>query len=137
MPRFAIRVAVLACLAPLALTLSACSSSNTGGQSGVSSDEIVVGELPAQARNLSAYEIVKRYNANWLEQRGPDSFQGPATVKVYVDNTGYSYGSASSLRQIQGSRITSIEYFRATEAQTQFGLGNVAGAILVHTKSGG
>lgn len=135
MRRCTLTTSALVCLAPLVFTL-ACSSSNLSSQPGVSSDEIVISELGADVGDLSAYEIVKRYNANWLEQRGPDSFQGPADIQVYVDNTGHPYGSASSLRQIRGIQVESIEYFTAIEAQNRFGLGNVAGAILVHTKSG-
>lgn len=136
MRRYAFIVAILAGMTPVALVLSSCSSSNAGGQSGVSSDKIVVAELSAPLGGLSAYEIVMRYNAGWLEQRGPDSFEGQADIQVYVDDTGHPYGSASSLRQIDAAQVESIEYFSDREAQFRFGLGNVAGAILVRTRSG-
>lgn len=128
---------ILALLFALSLTLTACGSMKGTGQKGVSSNEIVVTELSDPIGGLTAYEIVKRYNANWLEKRGPMSFQGPVEIKVYVDNTGYAYGNASSLRQIQASRIESIKYYSGREAQSRFGLGNVAGALLVRTRSGG
>lgn len=136
MRRLAVLTLLCACTTSLAFVLTACSTSNVGGQPGVSSDKIVVEELTHPVGDLSAYELVKRYHGNWLEKRGPMSFKSPVSIKVYVDNTGFPYGSASSLRQIRASEIESIEYFDGPEAQSTFGLGNVAGAILVHTKSG-
>lgn len=118
----------------LSLGLMGCVSSSTTQQSGLSSNRIVVGELPASVNGLSAYEIVKRYRSNWLEKRGPSSFKSPVTIKVYLDGATTPYGPAEALRQVRMTNVVSIRYFNAQEAQFKFGLGNVAGAILVRTR---
>lgn len=124
----------VAVLLVLSLGLMGCTSSSKTQQSGVTSDWIVVSELPAPVDGLSAYEVVKRYRSNWLEKRGPSSFQGPETIKVYLDGATTPYGSSKSLRQIRMTNVVTIRYFDALEAQFKFGLGNVAGAILVRTR---
>lgn len=120
----------------LSLGLMGCTSSSTtqqSQQSGVTSNRIVVSELPASVNGLSAYEVVKRYRSNWLEKRGPSSFKNPVTIKVYLDGATTPYGSVEALRQIRMTNVVSIRYFDAQEAQFKFGLGNIAGAILVRT----
>lgn len=124
----------VAVLLVLSLGLMGCTSSSTTQQSGVTSNRIVVSELPAPVNGLSAYEVVKRYRSNWLEKRGPSSFKSPATIKVYLDGATTPYGSAEALRQIRMTNVVTIRYFDAQEAQFKFGLGNVAGAILVRTR---
>jgi len=118
----------------LSLGLMGCGSSSSTQQSGVSSDQIVVSELSAPVDGLSAYEVVQRYQSNWLRKRGPSSFNDPVEIKVYLDGSTNPYGSSESLRQIRAMNVSTIEYFDAQEAQFKFGLGNVAGAILVRTK---
>lgn len=128
---------VFLCL--LSFGLTACSSSqpsSTQASSGVSSSEIDLSELSDPVNGLSAYEVISRYNSNWLKKRGPTSFNNPNPINVYLDNTGSPYGTIEVLHDIRAVNIASIRYFDANEAQFKFGVGNVSGAILVETKSG-
>lgn len=120
----------------LSFGLTACGSSSTTRQSGLTPDQIIVTELSAPVNGLSAYEVVQQYRSNWLRKRGPNSFNNPVPIKVYLDGTTSPYGSLEALRQIRAVNVASIQHFDASEAHYRFGLGNVAGAILVRTRSG-
>jgi len=127
----------------LSLGVTACSSSQPSSEGrsdtspqGVSSSEIDLSELSDPVDGLSAFEVIRRYNSNWLQKRGPTSFNNPNPINVYLDNTGSPYGTIEVLRDIRAVNIASIQHFDAREAQFKFGVGNVSGAILVRTKSG-
>lgn len=132
----------IALLCLLSLGLSACSSSqvssteSSAASSGVSSSKIDLSELSEPVDGLSVYQVINRYNSNWLQKRGPTSFNNPNPINVYVDNTGSPYGTIEALHDIRAVNVSSIQHFNASEAQFKFGLGNVAGAILVKTKLG-
>jgi hypothetical protein len=55
-------------------------------------------------------------------------------VKVYLDDNSSAYGPVSSLRDIRAEDVATITHLNAREAQFRYGLGNVAGAIVVDTK---
>jgi hypothetical protein len=125
----------------LPLLLAACASSENAtsdeSSSGVTSDRIVVSELSYPVGGLSVYDLIQRENSNWLRKRGSSSVNNPVPIKVYVDNTGSPYGKIRSLRRLNAQNVATVEHFDAQEAQYKFGLGNVSGAILVHTRTGG
>lgn len=125
----------------LSLGLTACSattpSASTGSRSGVHSDRIVVSELSVSVAGLTAYDVVEQYKSHWLRKRGRTSINSPVPIKVYVDGVKSPYGSISSLREIQAVNVASIERLSAQDAQFEFGLGNVSGALIVRTKRGG
>lgn len=118
----------------LSVTLIACGTSSTTSKDGVTSDRIFVSELSQPVDGLSAYEVVQQYRSHWLRKRGPTSINNPVPIKVYLDGSKTPYGTVESLREISAMDIDYIQRFRASEAQFEFGLGNVAGAILVATK---
>lgn len=123
----------------LSLSLPACAAS--GSSSGNSSDDgssnrIVLSELSIDVGGMSAYDVINQYKPLWLQNPGKESIQNNPKIQVYVNNTGESVGSISSLKRIRATDVASIEYYSEREAQFKFGLGNSAGAILVHTKSG-
>lgn len=132
---------VVVCVLPFAL--GACSSSqpssttSSDSSPGVSSNEIVLSELSEPVDGLSAYEVVRRYNSDWLRKRGPTSFNNPNPINVYLDNTGSPYGTVEALQDIRAADVALIRHYDARQAQFKFGVGNVSGAILVETKSGG
>jgi len=126
----------VAVLLVLSLSLLACGSSSSTSQSGLTSNKIIVTELSAPVGGLSAYEVVQQYRSHWLRKRGPTSINNPVPIKVYLDGTGSPYGSVEALRRIRAVNVASIQHFDASEAHYRFGLGNVAGAILVRTRSG-
>lgn len=123
------------CLA-LSLLLVACGTSTrtTSESQSRDPDKIVVSDLPYPVEVLSAYDIVRRHNANWLRKRGRSSIENPNPIRVYLDNTGSPLGGIDVLRNINGIDIESIERFRPREAQLYFGAGHLSGALLVRTR---
>ena len=131
---------IAACLV-LSFVLVGCGTSGSttseAVRSGDSPNKIDVSELSYPVGVLTAYEIVRRYNTNWLRKRGRSSIQNPNPIKVYLDNTGAPFGGVKSLRRIDGTDVRSIERFNPGEAQFHFGAGHTSGAILVRTRNSG
>lgn len=125
-----------ALLLALSLGTAACGSSSQTSESGVSSNQIVVTELPGSAKSQSVYGVIRQYKSQWLKKRGPTSFNNPNPIQVYVDGSG-SPDTIESLRHIQATNVSTITYFDAEAAQFRFGVGNVAGAIHVERKDAG
>lgn len=120
--------------------LVGCGTSGATGDASsnnaVSGNRIVVERLSMSVSGLSAYDVVSQYRSSWLRTRGATSINNPVDIKVYLDGTGSPFGTVESLRNIPATEVASIEHFDATAAQFRFGVGNVAGAILVTTKTG-
>jgi len=125
----------------LSVGLVACGTSGAANNASsdndaVSADRIIVEELSISVGGMSAYEVVSQYRSTWLRKRGSMSINNPADIKVYLDGSGSPYGTVESLRNIPATDVASIQHFDAAAAQFRFGLGNVAGALLVTTKNG-
>ena len=122
----------------LSLGLVGCVTQNapSDNREGISSNRITVNELPVTANNMSAYEIVQRYKPQWLrKRRGNSGITSRSSIKVYLNGGGSPYGGVQSLEEIDGSAVTYIEHYSASEAQRKFGNGNLAGAIYVSTRT--
>lgn len=124
----------------LSLALSACASSERSQSEEASGDHasnrIVISNLSVSVSGMSAFDVINQYKPLWLQNPGKKSLQNTPEVQVYVNNPGEALGSISALRSIRATEVESIEYFNERDAQFRFGLGNSAGAILVHTKDG-
>ncbi|MFB6272368.1 MAG: hypothetical protein ABEL51_05670 [Salinibacter sp.] len=118
----------------VAVALTACGASSQTSNSGLSADKIVLSELSVSVEGLSAYEVVQRYKTGWLRKRGPTSINNPVPIKVYLDGSSSAYGPVSSLQNIRAENVAAITHLNAREAHFRYGLGNVAGAIVVDTK---
>ena len=94
----------------------------------ITEDEI--SEVEAQ----SAYDIIKKLRANFLSYRGETSFYDTSSPEptVYVDDQ--MYGPIGVLASIPAQQVASIRLYRAWEATTKFGTGNMGGVIAVYTK---
>ena len=120
----------------LLIGTAACALTQNSTRSGVSPDRIVVDQLPSSVSGMSAYEIVERYQPQWLQKRGASSVNAPTHVQVYLDGNRSPLGPPGSLRQLPAMDIESIEHLSGSEAQARYGLNNTQGAIVVHTKAG-
>lgn len=83
----------------------------------------------------SPCEVVQRYRSHWLRRRGPSSINNPVPTKVYFDGMATPYGSLRVVHEIRVANVASIRHFDAPEAHFKFGIGTVADAVLVRTKS--
>jgi hypothetical protein len=86
------------------------------------------------ANVASAYDVIRKLRANFLTYRGRTNFRGSAASepRVYVDDQ--PYGLLSSLRSIRAGQVAEIRLYRAWEATTKFGTGNMDGVIAVTTR---
>jgi hypothetical protein len=95
----------------------------------ITQDEIEASRAP------TAYEVIQKLRANFLTYRGETSFDRSKSQPyptVYVD--GQEYGSVGMLRNIPASQVSTIRLYRAWEATTKFGTGNMGGVIAITTR---
>jgi hypothetical protein len=76
-------------------------------------------------------EAVQTLRANWLNDRGPDSFASPSHIWVYIDNT--KVGDVQSLAAISTRYVSSIRKVNGIDATARWGIGHSAGVIAVMT----
>jgi hypothetical protein len=82
----------------------------------------------------TAYDAVARIHGNFLTRRGETSLLGTSNPEpnVYLDDV--FIGALAQLKNIQAGDVATIRVYRAWEAGTRFGAGNVGGVIEVYTK---
>jgi hypothetical protein len=121
--------------AALAVLLLGCASPPVG-QGPVRRDRstLDVAEL-RQQHYTNAYDAIEALRSNWLHARGPDSFQSPSVVWVYLDNV--KLGGVETLRTLNLDALLSIRHLDATEATARWGVGHGAGVILVSAMRSG
>jgi hypothetical protein len=111
-------------------TPPAASSHGDDGKSQlITEDEIEASRAP------TAYDVIQKLRANFLTYRGEASFDKSTSQPyptVYVD--GQEYGSVGMLRNIPSSQVATIRFYRAWEATTKFGTGNMGGVIAITTR---
>lgn len=122
-------------LVTLALLTSACTHSApetaSAGDTGLTITEAEI----EQAQVATAYDAVMKLRANFFSNRGKTTLIGSSSPlpNVYLD--GVQYGGTASLRNISAKQVSLIRLYRAWEATTKFGTGNMGGVIEVITKS--
>lgn len=114
----------------LALGLVGCSTprAQTGGDVDRS---VLLADDFADRGFHTAYDVVEALRSNWLASRGPNSFQSPTVVQVYLD--GIRLGGVETLRTVDVQPIVYIRYFDGVAATARWGLDHGAGAIYVST----
>jgi TonB-dependent receptor-like protein len=98
------------------------------------SPDVITEDDIARVRVRTAYDAVVRIHANFLTRRGSTSVLGTSNPEpnVYLDDV--FIGAVAQLKGIQASDVASIRLYRAWEAATRFGGGNMGGVIEVYTK---
>jgi hypothetical protein len=124
------------------LLLAACAVSPPQGAGGPrpskdasdgSRDRTVLTQSQFGAHQFNtAFDAIEALRSNWLKTRGPDSFQTPSQVRVYLDNV--SLGDTATLRTIAINTIVYIRYFDGVQATARWGLDHGAGVIYVSTR---
>jgi hypothetical protein len=111
---------------------AACAPKTGANRAASRSPELITAEEIVESQAASAYEAVLKLRAHFLNSRGQTSVlnrSAPELPNVYLD--GVKYGPVSSLRNIPANQVAQIRLYRAWEASTRFGTGNVAGVIEV------
>jgi len=96
--------------------------------------DVITEDDIAKVNVRTAYDAVVRINANFLTRRGSTSLLGTSNPEpnVYLDDV--FIGAVAQLKNIQAGDVASIRLYRAWEAGTRFGSGNMGGVIEVYTK---
>ncbi len=128
-----VRAAVLLISLPLAW---ACASS--GSQTGQASPQhdpyvITAAEL-ATSNTSNLFEAIRQLRPRWMERLGPTTFRTEAEYPVLVYMDRIRFGAPDMLRQVPVSLPLSVRYYSASEAQAEFGVGNLQGAIQIVTR---
>ena len=126
------------CRTPLATALLAISLSACVPVSHVASppdDRLMITQAEiSMSMATNAFDVIHNLRANFLSLRGETSLSATSSPypTVYVD--GMRYGNLETLRGIPSTQIASIRLYRAWDAMTRFGDGNMGGVIAVTTK---
>ena len=118
--------------AAVLLVTAACSPTSAPGTSGPRPDrDVLTAEQLRGASFRNVHEAVAALRPTWLTARGPDSFNTPSEVIVYLDNA--RLGGVEALRGIHLSSVQLIRHFDSGQATTRWGIGHPQGAVQVVT----
>jgi hypothetical protein len=128
------RAAILVAVLPLAL---ACASAGgSASSSGPRSDRnLITAEEIAGVSVSNLYDAVRLLRPEWLNQRPNPSAITPGAesdIIVYMDRI--RFGTPEQLRQFPPSVAVSVRFLSPSQAEGEFGVGNMRGAILVTTR---
>jgi hypothetical protein len=113
---------------------AACAT--TGGNSSKRLDRsVITRDEMLKANYVNLYDAVAALRSAWLRARGPDSFQNPSIVWVYLD--GARVGDVSALREMQPRMVNTVRFIDGPQATSRWGVDNGAGVIHVSTWSEG
>ena len=118
----------------LSAVMLACTHPRLGPGEMSNSQFISEDEIQA-SRESTAYDVIHKLRGNFLSYRGETNFDKSKSQPyptVYVD--GQEFGPISTLRSIPASEISTIRLYRAWEATTKFGTGNMGGVIAISTR---
>ncbi|MEO8619502.1 MAG: glycosyl hydrolase 115 family protein [bacterium] len=118
----------------LVVALSACASNRTAESNAKAPSpnrNVLSGTDLREQHFNTAYDAIEALRSNWLQTRGPDSFQSPSIVIVYLDNV--KLGGVETLRAIELTALRTIEHFDGTTATARWGVGHGGGVILIST----
>ena len=114
--------------------VAACSAPAPGGgtHSGsrpLGSRDIITSQEIGRGQWSNAYDLVHNLRPGWLQKRGPDSFENPGEIQVYVDGT--RLGDIHLLRTLPTSAIRRLEWIDPVSAAGRWGLNHSHGVIHV------
>jgi hypothetical protein len=99
------------------------------------SDRNVITAAEIESANANtAYDVIAKLHANFLNSRGPNSIllKEKKEPTVYVDQV--EFGPIASLRSIPASNIAEIRFISGWDAMTKYGSDHVAGVIQIYTR---
>ena len=120
-------------VAVVLLAVSACATTpgTPGSTAATGSRNTLTRQQLTEQHFENAYDAVSALRSNWLQARGPDSFNTPSQVWVYMDAT--KLGDVQTLKAVSIRDVQSIEHLDGNAAQARYGVGHGAGAIVIST----
>lgn len=114
----------------------ACASG--GGQTGQASPRrdpnVITAEELATTSASNLFDAIRQLRPRWLDRAGPTTLSGQFDYSIMVYTDRIQFGSTDMLRQIPVGLPASVRYYSASEAQGEFGVGNLQGAIQIVTR---
>jgi hypothetical protein len=105
------------------------------GPGEISNSQLITEQEIEASRGSSALDVIQKLRPNFLTYRGEtstDRRRSSPYPTVYLD--GQMFGSIETLKTLPAMQIASIRLYRAWEATTKFGAGNMGGVIEVSTR---
>jgi hypothetical protein len=128
-----VRTAIVVAALPWAL---ACAS--TGGSAGTSGPRPERNLITAEElRGVSAsnlYDAIRLLRPQWMSATNPSTFriEAEGNIVVYMDRI--RFGEPEQLRAFPPSLAVSVRFLDPSEANAEFGVGHLKGAIVVVTR---
>ena len=113
----------------------ACAPPPRLGPGEISNSQLITEEEIEASKAATAFEAIQKLRGNFLTYRGETSFSKSSSSpypNVYLD--GQEFGPINTLKNIPATQIATIRLYRAWEATTKFGAGNMGGVIAIDTK---
>ena len=131
-----IRIAILA--GALAVAGACSAGSGQPGRTTPRSDEnLITREELATANASNLFDAIRQLRPRWMDRGGPTALRASESqggLMVYVDRV--REGGTDALRSIPLTMVDSVRFLTASQAQGEFGLDNIRGAIQVVTLRG-
>ncbi len=117
------------------LAAFACAGSRQASSGLDHQNQIITEEEIVDSKAVNAYEAIRKLRGNFLSYRGRTTMMNTSSPEptVYMDEN--AFGPLASLRTIPASQVAQIRLYRAWEAATKYGNGNMGGVIEVTTRS--
>jgi len=127
-----VRAAILVAVLPL---VSACASvGSSASSSGPRPDRnLITAEEIAGVSVSNLFDAVRLLRPQWLSTTNPSTFLigSEGNIVVYMDRI--RFGEPEQLRAFPPSLAVSIRFLDPSEANAEFGVGHLKGAIVVTT----
>jgi hypothetical protein len=128
-----VRAAILVAVLPLAW---ACASSGSPASAAGPRPErnLITAEELAGVSVSNLYDAIRILRPQWMNTTNPSTFRMSAegTIVVYMDRI--RFGEPEQLRAFPPSLAVSIRFLDPSEANAEFGVGHLKGAIVVVTR---
>lgn len=128
-----VRAAILVAVLPL---VTACASVGNSARSAGPRPErnLITAEEIAGVSVSNLFDAVRLLRPQWMSNTNPSTFRVAAegTIIVYMDRI--RFGEPEQLRAFPPSIATSVRFLDPSEANAEFGVGHLKGAIVVTTR---
>lgn len=129
-----VRTAFVACALAAAGACSA-GAGQPGRTTPRSEESLITREELATANASNLFDAIRQLRPRWMDRGGPTALLSPSAqsgLMVYVDRV--REGGIDALRSIPLTMVESVRFLTASQAEGEFGLDNIRGAIHVITR---
>lgn len=118
-----------------ALLVAACHAQQPTDGVAPSLRNVITQEQIDSSRASNVYEVITRYHADFLRDRGRTSLRTNQHERAVVFLNDHEYGIPETMRNIPIGRIAEIRYYPGTDAVAKFGSQYGGGVIQLISRS--